>query len=163
LRLRAGFTMIELFVVLTMLAILSAMSMGRVGRLIKQQRLYRASMAIQNDLEAAFSLSVRNRTAIQIVWDEPSMELRVQDSSTPAIVFRHTNLGPDAYGLRAGMISFCASPPLGGGVCDASVTVFPNGLADKQLTFKITIQGGADPMHKTIQMRRGGLIYQGET
>lgn len=141
--LRAGFSMIEMMAALVVVGITSAMSAGRIHDLIIQQRIVRAATAAQNDLEAAFALAVRNRKPIRIVWSATDMQLGVTDRAG-TIAFRHTGLGPDAYGLRSGDVSFSSSP----------VEVYPNGLASDTLTITLT----GPNVTKRVRMTRAGMV-----
>ena len=90
--------MIEMMAALVIVGITSAMSAGRIHDLIIQERIARAATAVQNDLEAAFAIAGRNRRPIRIVWSAANMQLDVTDRAGTT-AYRHTGLGPDAYGL----------------------------------------------------------------
>ena len=75
LRARAGFSMIELIVVLVIVGIIFGISAGRIHDLIIQERVARAATAVQNDLEAAFAIATRNRRPIRIVVELDDMQL----------------------------------------------------------------------------------------
>ena len=78
-RARAGFSMVELILVLTIVGITFAISVGRIHDMMIQQRIARAATAVQNDLEGAFALASRNRRPIRISWNSATMQLDVTD------------------------------------------------------------------------------------
>ena len=104
-RARRGFTLIELLIVVLVGGVVSAMSFGRMHNIILQQRIARAATSMQGDLEAAFALAARNRQPIRIAWGAATMQLGVTDRAG-AVTYRHTNLGPDAYGLASSNVAF---------------------------------------------------------
>lgn len=140
---RAGFSMLEIMVVLVIVGITSSISIGRIHALIIQERVQRAATSVQNDLEAAFALAARNRRPIRIEWNATTMQLGVTDRAGTT-AYRHTNLSQDAYGMRASGVTFSRSP----------LEVYPNGMANDTLT--ITIHG--PNVTKTIRMSRAGLV-----
>jgi prepilin-type N-terminal cleavage/methylation domain-containing protein len=143
LRARAGFSMIELIAVLTIVGITFGMSAGRIHDLIIQERIARAATAVQNDLEAAFAIATRNRRPIRIVWSADDMQLYVTDRDG-TITYRHTGLGRDPYGLKASNVSSSWS----------FVEVFPNGMSDHPLSIWFNMEHHK----KTVEMSRTGMV-----
>lgn len=142
-RARAGFTIIELLVVLAILGITMAISAGRIHDLMIQTRVSRAATAVRNDLEAAFAISTRNRKPTRITWNSGAMQLSVTDAPG-TMTYRHSQLGLDPYGLTAGSVTFSSSP----------VQVFPNGFADNTLTITLTMEKTT----KQVIMSRAGMV-----
>lgn len=141
-RARRGFSLLEILIVMIVLGVVSATSMGKMHTIMTQQRLYRAATATQGDLEAAFAISVRNRAPIRISWDATNLQVDVTDRAGTTI-YRKSNLGAE-YGIAAADVSFSRSP----------VEVYPNGIADGTLTITLTLEH----MTRTVQMSRTGLI-----
>jgi prepilin-type N-terminal cleavage/methylation domain-containing protein len=141
--LRAGVTLLELMVVVTIMGVVGAMSAGRVHALIVHQRITRATSAIQNNLEAAFAIAGRNRRPVRISWDASSSQLQVTDRAGTK-TYSHTNLGRDPYGLGSGAVSVSRSP----------VEVFPTGLASDPLDVTITLEN----LTRRVRMSRAGMI-----
>lgn len=140
---RAGVTLLELMVVVMIMGVVGTMSAGRVHALIVHQRITRAASAVQNDLEAAFATSGRNRRPVRIAWDAASSQLQVTDRAGTK-TYRHTNLGRDPYGLVSGAVSVSRSP----------IEVFPSGLANDTLVVTITLEN----ITKSVRMSRAGMI-----
>ena len=138
-----GFTMFEVIVALVILGIVSAMSAGRIHDLLIQQRVVRASTAVENTLEAAFALATRNRQPVRISWSASNMQIGVTDRSG-LVYYQRLGLGSDAYGLKSANVSFSRSP----------LEVYPNGLANDTLNITLSANGNT----KHIRMTRAGLV-----
>ena len=130
-------------VVVTIMGVVGAMSAGRVHALIVHQRVTRAASAVQNNLEAAFATSGRNRRPVRIAWDAASAQLQVTNRAGTR-TYSHTNLGRDPYGLGSSAVSVSSSP----------VEVFPTGLASDTLLVTITLENTT----KRVRMSRAGMI-----
>ena len=135
--------MIEVTLVLVIVGITGAMSAGRIHQLMIQQLVARAATVLQNDLESAFAIAIRNRRPIRISWNSSSMQLGVTDRAG-STTYRHSNLGSSAFGLRASNVSVSTTP----------VEIYPNGLANNDLTITLTME----TVTKRIWMSRAGLV-----
>jgi len=143
LRARAGFSIMELLIVMLIMGVMAQLSMGRVHALMNQQRVVHAASAIRNDLEAAFQIAARNRKPVQIKWDAANQQFIIGDRSG-SMFYRKTNLGRQAYGFQNGEVTVSQSP----------LQVYPNGLAADELVITINSQG----VKKMIKMSRAGLV-----
>jgi prepilin-type N-terminal cleavage/methylation domain-containing protein len=143
LRARAGFSIMELLIVMLIMGIMAQLSMGRVHDLMNQQRVVHAATAIQNDLEAAFQIAARNRMPVQIKWDASTQQFIIGDRSG-SMFYRKTNLGLQAYGFQNGAVTVSQTP----------LQVFPNGLAADELLITIN----SNNVIKKIKMSRAGLV-----
>jgi Tfp pilus assembly protein FimT len=142
-----------MMIVMTVAAILGTISIGPVHDMIIQQRAYRASTAVQNDLEAAYALAVRNRQPVRIEWDASTMQLNIKDGVSGTIL-RHADLGSDAYRLDKSAVTYTdtngESKP---------VTVYSNGLADHGMTLTLTATLRNDQTtQRIITMTRSGIV-----
>ncbi len=144
LRARRGFTILELIIVIVVAGVVMTIGFPKVHDLMVQQRVSRASTAVQNTLEAAFAIAGRNRRPIRISWDSSKMQLAVTDRAG-TVFYRRTGLGQDPYGLTSSDVTFSASP----------IEVFPNGLANDSLTITLSTGG----VTKKVGMSRGGMVY----
>lgn len=134
--------MVELILVLTIVGITFAISVGRIHDMMIQQRIARAATAVQNDLEGAFALASRNRRPIRISWNSATMQLDVTDRAG-TMAYRHTSLG-QAYGMKASTVSFSSSP----------VEVYPNGMSNQPLTITLS----QESVTKNVRMSRTGMV-----
>jgi prepilin-type N-terminal cleavage/methylation domain-containing protein len=140
---RAGFTVLEMMVVLVIVGITTAMTAGRIQALMVQNRVQRAATAVQNDIEAAFAIASRDRRPIRISWNQATMQLNVTDRAGTT-AFRRTTLGIAGYGLRRTDVAFSSNP----------IEIYPNGLA--QAADTITISKFS--YTKRVVMSRSGLV-----
>lgn len=142
---RAGFTLIEMLVVVTMLALIMGVSVGRISAIITRQRVNRAAIAVSNDLQTAFALALRDRKPVQIRFDTTTMALSVRDVASGA-VFRTTSL--TAFNMNASNVS----------VSRPSVSVYPAGLANDSLSITFSATIGDATYTQIVRMGRGGLV-----
>ena len=140
---RAGYTIIELLVVVAIGGMMAKLSMGKIHDLMSQQRVLHAATAVQNDLEAAFQIAGRNRAPVRIVWDATVQQFLLTNRAG-TIVFRRTNLSRQAYGFASNAVSVSSTP----------LEVYPNGLAAAPLLVTISSNG----FTKKLRMSRAGLV-----
>ena len=149
---RRGFTLLELLVVVTMIAILATMSLGKMSKILEGWRLTRASQAISEELQQAFALVGRNRKPVVIEFNTDSMTVYIKDRS--GTIFRRRYFGSQSeYQLLASNMQFsmAASPTNSKAF---RLEVYPPGLAADSLNVTITRPSGA----RRIRMLRGGLV-----
>lgn len=140
---RRGFTMIEMAVVLTMISLVAAISLGRILRAATDWRVARAAQAFAEELQSGFALVGRNRKPLTITFDTARMELRIADRA--GIAYRTQPFGPSSeYRLAAQDVALSR----------LSVEVYPPGLAADSLSFSITKPGKS----RRVRMLRGGLV-----
>jgi prepilin-type N-terminal cleavage/methylation domain-containing protein len=143
LRARRAFTILELIVVLVVAGVIMAIALPKVHYLMVQQRISRASTAVENSLESAFAIASRNRRPIRITWSSTTMQLAVTDRAG-TVFYSRTGLGQDPYGLTSSNVTFSQSP----------IEIYPNGLANSPLTITLT----RDNVTKKVVMSRGGMV-----
>jgi prepilin-type N-terminal cleavage/methylation domain-containing protein len=140
---RAGYTILELLVVVMIGGVMAKLSMGKIHDLMSHQRVLHAATAVQNDLEAAFQIAGRNRAPVRIAWDATVMQLSITDRAG-TLTFRKTNLSRQAYGFASNAVTVSTSP----------LEVYPNGLAADTLLVTISSNG----FTKKLRMSRAGLV-----
>lgn len=145
-RVRRGFTLLEMLVVMVIIGVVTATSMGKAHTVMQQVRLQRAATAVQGDLAAAYSVAVLERVPIRIMWDSVKLQVDVtnRDSST---IYRTSNLGSE-FGITAGVVKFSRSP----------LEVYPNGIANDTLRITFKLENLVD----TVRMSRTGVIRIGK-
>jgi len=135
--------MLETMVVLVVVGVLSTMSIGKLHKILVQQRVTRAANSLRSDIEGAFTIANRNRAPVRITWNSTKMQLQVTNRAGTTY-FRRTPFGKEAYGLSASNVTFSSSP----------VEVYPNGFANSALTITVTLEGNT----KTVSVSRAGLV-----
>jgi prepilin-type N-terminal cleavage/methylation domain-containing protein len=148
LRLRSGFSLLELMTVLVIAGIITGLSAGRISTYITQQRVAKAASSITNDLQQAFAIAGRNRRPIRIVLDTTRMQLAITDRAQTA-VFRRVSLG-GGYGLSSSNVTFYPSTPL---------EIYPNGLAADTMwiRFRVVMPQNAT-YSRLVRVSRAGMV-----
>jgi Tfp pilus assembly protein FimT len=130
-------------VVLVIIGVTSSITLGKLNQLMVMTRIQRAAASVQNDMEAAFAIAVRNRRPIRISWNSATQQMTVTDRAGTT-VFRRTNLSLGSYGLRSSDVSFSASP----------IEVYPDGFASDTLSITISRSN----ITKHVRMSRAGMV-----
>lgn len=139
---RHAFSMIELIIVLTMMAALAAVSIGRTSRLIDGWRVARAAQSMTEEIQTGYALVGRNRKPLTIGFNTSTMELTFADRA--GIIYRRRAYGMySEYKLQPSDVTFSRT----------SVEVYPPGLAADTLSILIQRPGTA----RRVRMLRGGL------
>lgn len=142
-RARRGFTMIELLMVVTILAILTSIALASFTRTVDQARIDRAAQTLSTDLQMAFSLVGRNRKPVRISWDSVNVRFNITDRADT--LFRTRPMGPSSeFKLR--QTDFTVSRPV--------VEIYPPGLSNDSLNIHIVNR----TQMRTLSMSRGGLV-----
>ena len=140
---RRGFTMVEMLLVVTVLAILASIALTNFTKAVDQARIDRAASTLSYDLQMAFALVGRNRKPVRITWDSVNVRFNITDRSDT--LFRTRPMGPTSeFKLRQG--DFTVSQPV--------VEIYPPGLSNFPLTINIVNRS----QRRTLQMSRGGLV-----
>lgn len=149
---RRGFTLLELMLVVTMMAILASMSLGKMSTILEGWRMTRASQAYAEELQQAFALVGRNRKPVIIEFNTDSMTLFLRDRS--GTIYRRRYFGNmSEYQLGASNLTF-SMPPLATNSHAYDLEVYPPGLAADSMNVTIRRPSGA----RRIRMLRGGLV-----
>ena len=142
-RIRRGFTMLELVIVMGIVGILAMMSLGKTARILTGWRVTRAAQAVDQELQTAFALVGRNRKPLTITFDLSKMEIRLSDRA--GTIYRRRNFGiTSAYKLQSSDVTLSRS----------TLEIYPPGLAADSLSITITGRG----VQKRVRMLRGGLV-----
>jgi prepilin-type N-terminal cleavage/methylation domain-containing protein len=123
---RRGFTMIELALTLTLIAIMTAMMVPKIGRVMQATRINREVAIVVQDLEQAFTLAARYRKPMRLSCTCGTQTYTIADR-TGGTVRLSRRLGADAD-LGTLTLTFSASP----------VDIFPSGVATAPDTVRIT-------------------------
>jgi Tfp pilus assembly protein FimT len=136
-------TLLELVVVVTVMGILAAMSLGRTGGLISSYRLTRAAQAFAAELQSGYAIVGRNRKPVSFVWDATLMELRIVDRNNNP--FRRRNFGATSeFKLTSANVTTTRT----------TLEVYPPGLAADSLS----VVFAKDGISRRVRMLRGGLV-----
>jgi prepilin-type N-terminal cleavage/methylation domain-containing protein len=123
---RQGFTMIELALTLTLIAIMTAMMVPKIGRIMQATRINREIAIVVQDLEQAFTIAARHRKPMRLSCTCGTQTYTIADRSSGTVRLSR-RLGADAD-LGTLTLTFSASP----------VDIFPSGVATAPDTVRIT-------------------------
>lgn len=147
LRLRPGFSIMELVIVVMLAGVVMSVAGLRVSGMMTQQKVIRAAGTIQGDMELAFAVAGRNRAPTKLVWSSSAsaVQLRVTNAAGTQ-EFKRTDL--KSIGIVNGDVT----------VSSSGVTVFPNGFASDTLSLTISVTKNGKIYKRRVRMSRAGLV-----
>ena len=126
---RSGFTMIELALTLTVIAIMTAMMIPRFGRVMNSTKVNRTASMVAADLEQAFTLAGRYRKPMRISCTCGNALYTIADRTGGTV-----RLSRRLRDADLGNMTLVMEAPGGG-----TVDVFPSGVSNFPLRFRITL------------------------
>jgi type II secretory pathway pseudopilin PulG len=146
---RAGYTIVELLIVTSVLTVVTALSVGRVAEYMSDRHAAAAAAVVQNDLQQAFTIAARNRRPVRVSFSAADTALLITDrENTVTYVRRGFGIG-SGFMLRPSDVTFCTHE-----CTTAFVDVFPNGWASDTLRVTVGREGHA----RSLRMSRSGLV-----
>ena len=139
---RAGYTVIELIIVMVTAGILMALVIWRAGPALERARARQAVAVVAADLQYAQLVAARQREPV-VVTVNPSLKL-ILIASRGGTIFRQRFVGPDT---EFGLETLDVSPV-------AAVEIFPNGAATSSLTVAAETNG----YRREVRLSRAGQI-----
>jgi type II secretory pathway pseudopilin PulG len=142
---RSGFTMIELALTFTVIAIMAAMMIPKFGRTMASVRVNRTASVVASDMEQAFTLAARYRRPMRISCTCGNAIYSIADRTGGTVRLNRRLRDTDL-----GNMTLTMELPAGGG----NVDVFPSGVSSAPLRFRIT-RGNST---KAITVSTAGLV-----
>jgi prepilin-type N-terminal cleavage/methylation domain-containing protein len=142
-RLRAGFTLLELIIVMAMMAGASTIVLPPLGRSMAQVRLQRAATVIAGQLQLAQTTAARQRRPVRLSINEAQKVVRIRDYVNPATVYAEQRLDTSSENVVQRLE-----------VSDTSLLIYPTGMATKELQIRLTSLN----KRRVIRMTRAGQI-----
>lgn len=143
----AGFTMIEVVLVLAMVSAIAAISIRSVGDTIHRDRVGKAAAIVSTDLEQTFALAGRQRTPMRLLFDTAKMTFAVTDRADTTLKYR----------TRQFLVGDLALDFIS--VNHTTLDVFPSGLSADTLSIVLGIYSKNNQSYsRTVRMTRGGLV-----
>jgi len=137
-----GFTMLEMLVVMIIISLLVAISVPKMARAIRHERVNRAAQVIVQDFQNGFALAGRQRSPVRLTFTPSLQQYVFSDRSTgTAIMTRLLSTGAD-YSLTS--LTTTAN----------TVDVLPNGIGST--AFSVTIANG--DYSRTISASSAGFV-----
>ena len=139
---RAGFSLIEMMVTVSMLGIMAGMVAPKVSKDISHSRVNSAARVVAGDLEQALSMAGRQRRPVRVVIDGSAKEIRLMDRVSGQLISRRAFGDISEYKLY----SVVGSP--------STVDLLPQGVATASTI--VTLSAGG--YSRTVTMTRGGHV-----
>jgi type IV fimbrial biogenesis protein FimT len=135
-RVREGFSLFELIVVVVIMAILSTMVGPAMSRITRHQRVNRAATVIASDLQNAFAVAARQREPVRIQADASTRSYQFVDRKSGAVLRIRTFYGDTSeYRLTSLVFNPTTFDVFPNGVSSAAVTIdLANGDYTKRIT-----------------------------
>jgi len=118
-----GFSIIEIIAVVAILGIMASVAGPAMSRIVRHNRVNRATTVITSDLQNAFAVAARQRELVRIQADAATRSYQFVDRKTGAVLRIRTFYG-DTSEYRLNTLVFTP----------ATVDVFPNGVSSAALT-----------------------------
>jgi prepilin-type N-terminal cleavage/methylation domain-containing protein len=118
-----GFSIIEIIVVVAILGIMAGVAGPAMSRIVRHNRVNRATMVITSDLQNAFAVAARQREPVRIQADASTRSYQFVDRKTGTVLRIRTFYG-DTSEYRLNTLVFTP----------ATIDVFPNGVSSAALT-----------------------------
>ena len=141
---RAGFSMLELLVVLVITGVVTGLSMSRFSAYLAHERIAKAAIGIADDLRMAFAIPGRIRRPVRIWCDTTKMQMTVTDRAQ-STTYRKTGFG-SRYNLNSTNVAYYPS--------SAWVEIFPNGFASDTMVITLSSSGYTE----RIKVSKGGMV-----
>jgi prepilin-type N-terminal cleavage/methylation domain-containing protein len=139
---RAGYTIVELAIVMVIAGILMTLVIWRAGPALERARARQAIAVVAADLQYAQMVAARQREPVVVVVN-PSLKL-ILVSSRGGTIFRQRFVGPQT---EFGLETLQVDPT-------TSIEIFPNGAATSNLSVTAETNG----FRRQVRMSRAGQI-----
>jgi len=134
-RLRRGFTLIEVLIVVVLLGILLAVAIPSIGRTVTRDRVMRSAIVVQGMLDEASQLAARRREPVTVTLNAGS--LTIADRATGTVIRQRT------FGPGQDIKATVSITPSGG------ITIFPNGRATAEISVSLSGGGASQTVVRT--------------
>jgi len=138
-----GFSIFEIAIVLVVIGILAAMTGPAMSRIVRHQRVNRASTIIVSDMQNAFAVAARQRLPVRVQGDAPSRSYQFVDRRTGTVLRIRAFYG-DTSEYRLSSLVFTPT----------TFDVFPNGVSSTPVS--IFLANG--DYNKTITVSTAGFV-----
>ncbi len=141
-RAERGFTILELVIAMSILALMAAVAIPRVADTIRHNKVNRAALIVAGDLQTAFSVAGRQRAPVRISVNTATKTYTIADRSAGTSIRTRALGSTSAYTLSA--LTF--SP--------ATIDIFPTGISSDALTVTVT----SGDYSRQVTASRAGLV-----
>jgi len=121
-----GFTLFELLIVVVILGICATMAGPAMSRIVRHQRVNRASMIIVSDMQNAFAVAARQRMPVRVQADASTRSYQFLDRQTGTVLRIRAFYG-DTSEYRLTKLEFTPT----------TFDVFPSGVSSAAVSIKL--------------------------
>lgn len=121
----AGFSMLEMLVVLLVVGLLVAISVPKMARVMRHERVNRAAQVVVADLQNGFAMAGRQRAPVRLTFTPSTKTYEFTDRATGTVFQTRIMDNRSEYGLT----TLTSNP--------TTVDVLPNGIGSASLTVTI--------------------------
>jgi prepilin-type N-terminal cleavage/methylation domain-containing protein len=139
---RGGFSIIELVVAMTLLAIIAAITLPAVSKTMNESRVQRASATMAADFQRGFAMAAQRRSPVRISIDTAGKTFRLQNRT------RDTTYYTVSYNSTSDL---ALSQIV---VVDTATLIYPSGLAQRAMDVTVRTPNRA----RRITVTRAGQV-----
>jgi Tfp pilus assembly protein FimT len=140
---RFGFSIIELIVIVGIIGIMATIAGPAIARIVRHQRVNRATTVITSDLQNAFAVAARQREPVRIQADNANRSYQFIDRKSGTVLRIRTFYG-DTSEYRLSKLDFQPT----------TLDVFPNGISSAPLQVDL----GNGDYEKQIKASTAGFV-----
>jgi type II secretory pathway pseudopilin PulG len=123
---RFGFSVIELIAIVAILGIMASVAGPAMSRIVRHNRVNRATTVIASDLQNAFATAARSREPVLIQADNANRSYQFVDRKSGTVLRIRTFYG-DTSEYKLSILTFTPE----------TLDVFPNGVSSAPLTIDL--------------------------
>ena len=139
---RSGVSMLEMLLVMIVMGLLVAISVPKMGRVMRHERVNRAAQVVVADLQNGFAMAGRQRAPVRLTFTTSTKTYVFSDRATGTVFQTRIMDDRSEYALT----TLSASP--------ATIDVLPNGIGSMSLS--ITIAQG--DYSRTVTASSAGFV-----
>lgn len=139
---RAGFSLLEILIVMLVLGIAASFATPAVSRFIRHDRVNRAATLVLADFQNVFAVAGRQRAPVRLTANNSARTYTFTDRKSGALLQSRDFGSTSEYDLSALVVS------------PTTIDVFPNGVSSAALT--ATITGGN--YSRTVTASTAGFV-----
>jgi prepilin-type N-terminal cleavage/methylation domain-containing protein len=124
---RFGFSVIELIAVVVILGIMASIAGPAMSRIVRHNRVNRATTIVVADIQNAFATAGRERMPVLIQADSTTRSYQFVDRRTGTVLRVRTFYGGDSSEFRLNTLQFLPQ----------TVSVFPSGVSSAKITINL--------------------------